>query len=371
MNDKVDNWIDKAERVINLIRPKAYNTIAKVTILTGLGLIGESQINFIHAIVAAIFEEYIGKSEILRTVLDVSGSPITGFLLVVVGMIYHIIVTLGNEYINTKKSELPKYPMLKFFFKNKHDSSFSNGEMHLDKPKYTFEQCQSIPEYSKTVENTEEHLSANETPLSKSLKFIDYSLPSGYQHPKTTKVNKRFYKERLDILQEWLGYEKLCLSIANDSEIFANDIKVKISIPRNGRITVKTTRDKIPKRPETHINVGPIGMLNSNCSNEPFYDKYRPFITESDDIYEINWRIEKLQAKTFTGSSFGLWVKINEPIDIDCTVFCDQLPRPFNSKITLHPSSNIEVIELADIIEGENFERLYISIREAFKEDDD
>ncbi|WP_353243083.1 hypothetical protein [Providencia sp.] len=81
MSDKVNHWIDIAERVINIIRPKTYNTIAKVTVLMGLGLISESQINFIHAIVAAFFEEYIGKSEILRAVLAVSDSPTAGFFL--------------------------------------------------------------------------------------------------------------------------------------------------------------------------------------------------------------------------------------------------------------------------------------------------
>lgn len=72
MYEKVNRWLDIAERIINLIRPTAYNTIAKTVVLTGIGLIVESQVNFLHAIVVALFEEYIGKSEILRSVLDVS-----------------------------------------------------------------------------------------------------------------------------------------------------------------------------------------------------------------------------------------------------------------------------------------------------------
>lgn len=367
MNDKVNHWIDIAERVINIIRPKAYNTIAKVTILTGLGLIGESQIKFIHAIIVAFFEEYIGKSEILRTFLDVSGSPTTGFFLVVIGMIYHIIVTLGNEYINTKKSELPKHPMLNFYFKNKNNDSLDNGEIYLDELRYNFEQVKNIPDYVEPVENREEKLLTNKTELSNTIELLEKKYRSQCLQKRI--VNTNFYKERLNILQEWLGYEKLSLSIVNDSEVFASGIRVRLCIPKNEGVTVKTIGEEIPKRPETHTNFYPTGMPLSNHFYERILDEVKPFITEYDDFYEISFEREKLQANTIAHNRLDLLVKINESIDINYTIFCDQLPRPFNSKITLHPSDNIKAIKLDDIIKDDNFERLYISIHEVFKED--
>ncbi len=287
-------------------------------------------------------------------------------------MIYHIVVTLGNEYINTKKSELPKYPMLKFFFENRSESSFRNGEITLNEPKYTFDQYQNIPDYDEPVKNIEDELLIKETGLSRAIKLLPEAQLYGY-HPyqQKPKVNKRLYKERLDILQEWLGYEKLSLSIANDSEIFASGIRVKICIPKNERIMIKIIGDKIPKIPETHIYIRPMGMHHNNYFNDPLHIKSQPFITEYDDLYEINWERAKLQANTVTKNGLDLLVKVNDPIDINYTIFCDQLPRPFNSKVTLHPSENIRAIDLADIIEDDNFERLYISIHETFKEDSD
>ncbi|MGE6473183.1 hypothetical protein [Serratia proteamaculans] len=129
MHAKVNDWIDIVERILNLIRPKAYNTIAKAVVLTGIGLIVESQVNFLHAVVVALFEEYIGKSEILRSVLNASSDHTVGVLLVLTGMVYHIAVTLGKEFIETKKAELPKYPVLSCFLHNgdkeKLDSEFT------------------------------------------------------------------------------------------------------------------------------------------------------------------------------------------------------------------------------------------------------
>lgn len=68
----LERVIDLFERVINLLRPQAYNTIARLVVGTGLLLLAESQVNFVHALIVALYETYIERSELLRNVLNAS-----------------------------------------------------------------------------------------------------------------------------------------------------------------------------------------------------------------------------------------------------------------------------------------------------------
>ena len=49
MHEQVSKWVDIFEKIVNLIRPNAYNVIAKWVIGVGLCQIAESQVKIAHA----------------------------------------------------------------------------------------------------------------------------------------------------------------------------------------------------------------------------------------------------------------------------------------------------------------------------------
>lgn len=364
MHDKVNNWLDIVERVINVIRPKAYNTIAKLVVYTGIGLIIESQVNFVHALVVALFEEYIGKSEILRSVLEVSSDTGVGVLLVIAGMTYHLAVTLGKDFIDTKKAELPKYPIFEFYFGTLANKNQSGGEVYLDGPNYIFDKLKDIPEYEEfTVEPSKENS------ISRSLKIMAESSPSFWgqqQRQYEVRVNSRLYSQRAEILEEWLGYEPLKLSLSNGGEILAKGVEVQINIPKGNGISIKERGEHLPEIPKKRYSTEPIYRVVENDYRALMLLQGKVNLTEDDDCYKISWNIETLQAGVVSTANKDLIFKVPSPVEVECTVFCDELTRPVTLTLVLHPAKVSKPLVLDDIMDDDKFETLYAKIIKVF-----
>lgn len=337
MQEKVNDWLDIAERVLNLIRPKAYNTIAKAVVLTGIGLIVESQVNFLHAVVVALFEEYIGKSEILRSVLNASSDPTVGILLVLAGMVYHVAVTLGKDFIDTKKAELPKYPVLSCFLLNgdreKLDSEFTVRGKLVCLP-----DRDSIPDQEEPI--CDEAIYGHNASIFRTMQAIHRS-PFGDQ------LNKSLYRERADVLKEWAGAEILYLNISNDSSILASGVSVVLTIPRYKGLSIKVPDNKYPPEPKSVRKYDDkFSLILPSYNNVSMPDLW---VSSDTKNYYIKWKVNRLQAQTEQEADECVLLKTDKPIDVQCTIFCDELPEPARTTFRANPPQDTTVISVDEL----------------------
>ncbi|MBY7733043.1 hypothetical protein JHW46_22115 [Vibrio splendidus] len=347
MQEKVNGWLDIAERILNLIRPKAYNTIAKAVVLSGLGLLVESQVNFLHAVVVALFEEYIGKSEILRSVLNASSDPTVGVALVITGMVYHLAVTLGKDFVETKKAELPKYPALSCFLlngdKEKLDSEFTIRGQLVSLP-----DRDSIPDQEEPT--FDESILGHHASIYRTMQSIQRSHHFGDQ------LNSSLYRERADVLREWAGAEILYLNISNDSRILASGVSVVLTIPRHKGLSIKVPDNKYPPEPKAKRE------YNDRFSHitPSFHNISRPDLRVLSDAnnYYIKWKVDRLQAQTELEADECVLVKTDKPIAIQCTIFCDELPEPTKATFKVNPPQSTAIVSINELSDKPYYETL-------------
>ncbi|MBE3691358.1 hypothetical protein [Vibrio parahaemolyticus] len=348
MQEKVNGWLDIAERILNIFRPKAYNTIAKAVVLTGIGLIVESQVNFLHAVVVALFEEYIGKSEILRSVLNASSDPTIGILLVIVGMVYHVAVTLGKDFIETKKAELPKYPVLSCFLLNG-DKEKLDSEFTLRGKLVSLPSRDSIPDQEEP--KFDESIYGHHASIFRTMQAIQSS-PFGDQ------LNKSLYRERADVLNEWAGAEILYLNISNDSRILASGVSVELTIPRHKGLSIKVPDNKYPPEPKS------VRKYDDRFSHilPSYHNVSIPDLRVSSDAknYYIKWRVNRLQAQTELEADEYVLMKTDKPIDIQCTIFCDELPEPTQTIFKANPPQGTAIVSIDELSD----ESCYAALRD-------
>ncbi|NWK17671.1 hypothetical protein HX771_16270 [Vibrio parahaemolyticus] len=346
MHEKVNRWLDIAERILNIIKPKAYNTIAKSVVFTGIGLIVESQVNFLHAIAVALFEEYIGESEVLRSVLNASNDPTIGILLVFTGVIYHIAVTLGKDFIDAKKAELPRYPNLKCLL--------LNGDKEELGSEFTIRgKLVSLPDKSNIPDQEESKL--DESIYGNSFAFQQIQLIQNSHFGK--QLNKDLYRERADVLREWAGAEILYLTIFNDSSILANGVSVELIIPRHKGSSLHVPKNKYPEEPKAEyepydrLKIQGIHSLND-----------LPDLSVSSDAknYYINWSVNRLQAQTNLEADGYVLIKTDKPLEIQCTIFCDELPQPTKTTFKANPPLGTAIVSVDELSD----ESYYTSLRD-------
>jgi len=318
MHEQVSKWIDLLEKIINLIRPKAYNTIARWVISVGLVQIAESQVKIVHAFVIALFEEYVGKSEILRSFLSATSDPSTGLTLVLGGLGYHLIVTLGKDYIDTRNAELPKFPLLNCRLLNG-DKKKLETEFTIRGGRVNLPNNDDIPDY-KEQESDYEYTNR---------------MPAMRNSILGKRKNTELFRERAKVLSEWAGAELLYLNIANESSVLASGVSIKLEIPRHKGLSV-TMPGQIPDTPKEDIH-------HLIYTPKPI-DLKEISINADSRFYHISWRVSKLQAQTEKTSTDSILIKTDKTVEIECTVFCDELPEPIRTKYTVHPT--LETVDI-------------------------
>ncbi|MGF1888221.1 hypothetical protein L4D13_19030 [Photobacterium profundum] len=343
MHNKVNQWLDIAERVFNLIRPKAYNTIAKAVVFTGIGLLVESHFNFIHSLIVALFEEYIGKSEFLRSVLDTDTDKTIGIILITLGMLYHISMTLGKDYIDTKKAELPKFPSLSCLLLNG-DKKELDSEFTIRGSLITLPNRESIPN------NAQEIPEYNNTHMSAMIAAIQIQ---GFVSQK----NRDLFRERAEILKQWSGAELLHLKIENNGSILANCVSVKLQIPRDKGVLINDLSINIPEDPKETIDHNDrfSGILDLHEHPMTLDD----LSVHSDaDFFTVYWRVNSLQAQTEKTANNYLLLKTNKSTVIECTIFCDELPEPIVSTYIVNPPPQTLNVTIEDLKDSERYIKL-------------
>ncbi|MES1310270.1 hypothetical protein ABUS74_06660 [Vibrio cholerae] len=346
MHEKLNRWLDIAERILDLIRPKAYNTIAKAVVLTGIGLIIESQINFLHAVVVALFEEYIGKSEILRSVLNASSDTTVGVLLVLVGMMYHLAVTLGKDFFDSKKAALPKYPVLNCLLLNG-DKEELDSEFTIRGKLVSLPDSASIPD--------QEEPTLDESILGNTSVFRTMQLIQNTHFGK--QLNKGLYRERANVLREWAGAELLYLTLCNDSSSLANGVSIELTIPRHKGLSIKVPESSLPKDPKAEEDYNDRFQIHSLRG---YQDVSIPDLRVSSDAknYYIKWNVKRLQAQTTLEADECVLFKTDKPVKIQCTIFCDELPEPTKTMFIANPPSEAVIVSIDELSEEFYYEPL-------------
>lgn len=346
MHEKVNRWLDIAERILNLIRPKAYNTIAKVVVITGITLIVESKVKIIHGVYVALFEEYIGKNDFLRSIVESSSDPSTGIVLVVIGMFYHIIVTLGKDIVEIKKAELPKYPNLDFFFLNGDKKKLESEFMIRGKLAYLPDN-QDIPDQEEATFNSPASFNLS---LDQTVRLIQ-SIES------TKHLNLDFYRQRATLLRRWAGAELLYLKISNTSKVLASGVTVELEIPRQNGLSITIPEDVIPQQPEPKKDFGYISRtLRSDILKRTSILDFEIF--SDTRTFKVKWRVNRLQANTSLEAKECILLKTENPVDIQCTIFCDELPEPMKSVFKVHPPKDKVTISTDELFLDDHYDSL-------------
>lgn len=340
MHEQASRWVDLLERLVNLIRPKAYNTIAKLVVGIGLLQITESYTKIVHAFVIALFEENIGKSEVLRSFLSATSDPTAGLILVIVGLAYHLVVTLGKDYIDTRKSELPKFPVFSCFL--------LNGDKKQLSTEFTIRGCRVNLPHKDDIPDHKDIVPDYNDPIFGSI----YRTRAMYGSILSKRKNEDLFRERAKLLFDWAGAELLYLNIANDSSVLASGVSVKLSIPRQKGVYLSMLGD-LPDFPKEETDYFVSGSTLDNLLKA----RGPKVISISSDAhhYHVSWSVFKMQAKTEQISKDAFLLKTDKPVEIECVIFCDELPEPITKTYVAYPASDLIDINLDQLVGKESY----------------
>ncbi|WP_240224689.1 hypothetical protein [Rheinheimera hassiensis] len=374
MIEKLDKFLDVLERLLEILRPKTFNVIARLSAITGLGLIIESQVNIFQAILIAIFEEFIAKSDWLRSIVDGLADPSVGIYVLSISLIYHLLMSLGLEYISIFKARVPKVPEFDLYLSTQSGHSSEDSMLQLDGPIYSFEQWIEIPDYKKEPEQPK---TTNRPHSRLSLELLDQMLEDTTVFPGSlgrgrlkSITNKSLYRERASLLKEWLGYEPLKLSLSNEGEQLASDLRVQLEFPVSKHLDIKEPGVSLPCKPEKSETQYPfIESLHDEMFKSLFNSELPLRYFLKDDHHVITWKIEKLQGGTGLDARIQLLFKVTGPVSGKCTIFCDQLPRPCGFDFQLLPSSSVEILDQSSLKNDDEFNKRYAEIVSVFKDD--
>lgn len=339
----LERVIDLFERVINLLRPQAYNTIARLVVGTGLLLLVESQVNFVHALIVALYETYIERSELLRNVLNASSEPTIGITLVLAGLAYHVIVTVVKDYVEVTKSKLPKHPSLSCLFLESDGKEISEDEYQLRGCLVSLPEKSCIPDYKKcNPEFEHDQIGA----------LMASMQPIGFR--KT--INEHLYRQRASVLDKWAGAELFHLRISNTGSVMANGVSILLQIPRSRGVTIKETRMRIPDLPKEETKEEYSFLLHGTQHIEKMYDDLS--VHSDNKFHNVSWSVNSMQANTEQLANNYLLIKATERVSIKGTIFCDEFTEPQEFSLTLLPASKTREVTLDALKNEDTFRNL-------------
>ena len=332
---KVEYWLNIAERIIGLIRPKFYNAITKIVLLFGFGLCVESQVNIFEAFVVASFEKLFGPSDLLRQLFSGSTSPWIGICLVGIGLTYNVIVTVGLELIQKYKAQIPKVPEFSFSFLNADgdeikQSSVLRGKLcHID--------VGDIPDNSTCSDFATKKMNKER----RSHPFGQLPGTSGLVKirslgPYDALPNRDFYRDRAKFLRVWGGAEILTLYLINKSNVLASNVRVEISCQRDKGLSLDNNNGFSPEFPkqETESSLSQLSALPLH--NTPPHFDVKSGHNNSRYFYE--WNVGNLQAQEECSSHTNIFIRTDTIVDISIRVFCDELPSPMEMQYKIMPT---------------------------------
>lgn len=327
----MDIWIERLDRLLKIIRPKTHNIVARTIIGLGVFLVAESQLNIIQAIVIAALESLYGRSDILREYMEGSSSSWIGLFLIVIGLIYHYLITVGKEQVELRLSERPKKPELNLDLLNADFEQYEDNTLNLRGIIAEVPSKDEIPEYiiSSNLPNMEEFSS-----LLNSLGNME--------------GNPRFYQERGEFLKVWGGSELISLRLTNPTEVLATGVQVEITFPRIKGVSADNTKEEYPSLPRKKA-ANRFGSLPAmSLHHHPVhYDITRD---HNEREYCFFWNVNDIQANTSCTSDTYLFLRSEESFDIEITIYCDQFPTPVQDTYRVNRKEQSMTISIADLM---------------------
>lgn len=326
----IDKWLGYLSRFLSIIRPKAYNVISRLVVGAGITLV-ISQSHIFEAMIIAGFESYFGRSEVLRDYLNQDSNLHWGTFLIVVGMVYHLLMTVGTDLVNTQLQRLPKYPELKLGIMNADSEELSGDSIQLRGAICTVPPEDEIPNHVQVIRIPGER--------------NGFNILGGMQTSFLCQgLNEKFFKERAKFLRAWGGSELLCFTINNDSPILAKNVSISLVVRRDVGVAMDNTNDYFPDIPSKQ-KVQRYDFLPAH--SKPSYDIRRG---HSDQEYIFTWNVGDVQAGTVVESRTAIFIRADRNTVIRATTYCDDLPEPISKEYQVKvPTKEIIQITVSDL----------------------
>jgi hypothetical protein len=329
----MDNWLERLDRFLTIIRPQAYNVIARATVGLGLVLVAESQLNIAQFTVIAVYENLFGYSEFLREHLVGGASPWMGLFLIVVGLAYHYLITAGKEQVELRLSEIPKKPELTLEILNADLEEYQDNNINLRGFVVLAPPEEEIPKYR-----------------------ISYDYPNmeGLSNVLNTfgnmEKNPTFYQERGEFLKIWGGSELILLKIMNTTEVIATGVKVEVRIPRIKGVSADNTKEAFPSTPNDKAtnHFGSISISSLTLPRQTIH--YDVKSEHSEKEYRFFWNVSEVQANTSCTSDTYIFLRSEESVDIDIKIYCDQFPSPVLEKYSVNRKGQPRHVSVSDLM---------------------
>ncbi len=312
----MDKWLDRFDRILTIIRPKAYNIIARSVIGLGIILVAESQLNITQAIVIALYEYFLGHSEVLREFINNNSSPWLGMVLISSGLIYHYLMTVGKEQIELQIAKLPNAPKLTLFLLNADNEKYKNETICLRGHIVNVPAVKDIPEYR-----------------------VNHNLPNMdrfgtlFNTIGNMERNPEYYKERAKLLNVWGGAELLRLKIKNNSKTLATGVRVEIKIIKTKGVSVDNTNTVFPKLPSEKSEDSFSRLSFISPINAVTYDIKKD---HTGNEYCFYWNLNDIQANTFSISETCIFLRSEIDTKLEITIYCDQFQNPTNQEYVIN-----------------------------------
>lgn len=304
-----DKIISLFERVVLLFKPKFHNAITYSIIISGLALATESQVNIFEALAVKLFEWVFGPSEDLRNLLAGNPNPWIGLALVIFGLIYSAAVTVGLELIQSYKA---KYPKLELAMLNSDKENI--GENYTLRGAICTHSIDDIPNNNSFSESALEEKRKN------SILF-------------NSRINKDFYRDRVEFLKVWGGAEIIGLTIKNLGMTLASNVRVELIINKIAKLSASKRNCLLIQSPSQETKESGIPNINYNAAT---YD-INSNDTSSD--YYFEWIVGHLQPKELRESKTRIFFRTESDVDIKVSIYCDELPNPIEKFYKIEPAS--------------------------------
>jgi hypothetical protein len=331
-----DEFIVKVERLFLLFRKyfRFHNTITRIVVIAGLAL-AATNFNFIQVMAVAVIEEVSGPSELVKALVFGDETPWVGVVLVGFGLIYNLMASIGMEYVDTRKSLIPKMPSIKLEVLNI-DEDILNNEITLRGVRFT-NNLEDIPDYS---EARSEFVTLGKNRI---------QIPA----PFNPSANRDLFRQRAEVLEKWGGSEILSFRIQNTGDCLANQVQVKIEIKKAESLAVVIGNGLHPEYPQKEKE----GLIFRN----PVFTSVHSDIENcsSEKIYTYLWKAGDLPAQMLTRADTNLFIRCDETVEISITVFCDQFSEPLKFQYKVQPANTHHELTLGDITDKDIFDELY------------
>ena len=327
----MDEILESIAKFIQRIRPKTYNLLARIIVGAGVLLVAESQFGIIKVLLLALVEYMFGPSEILRNYINTNSNPWLGACLIVIGLLYHYLMTIGKEQIELKLEKLPKRPELTLTVLNSDMEPFAEETISLRGHIAKVPIDEDIPEYTVTYSHP------NMAQINSFLNSFSDSIH-----------NKKYYKERAELLKVWGGSELLSLCIENKSTVLATGVKVEVSLPKIKGVSARNTNEEKPPMPTAKVE-NRLGSIASLISPRTGY--YDIKSSHNSGEYYFCWTVDDLQANTTLNANTFIFLRSEVDIDLTITVYCDQFERPLIKTIKVlkkNPTLNVDNSDLTN-----------------------